>query len=73
MLGEARYWKAVVVITTINDKGKEKNTTENHIVWGKSPADVEVKVKEEMSGSMEEWTIKTITDAKVTTVYGKED
>lgn len=71
MTGEFKYWDVNVIIETINEKGKVKKNREHHLVWGGSLQDVEEKVKAEMDGSVDPWSIKTVKESDIVDIYGK--
>lgn len=71
MLGEFKYYDVNVVVETLTEKGTVKKNREHHLVWGKDYQDVESKVKEMMSGTSEEWNIKSVKESDVTEIYGK--
>ena len=71
MLGEFKYYDVNVVVETLTEKGTVKKNREHHLVWGKYYQDVDSKFNEMISGSPEEWNIKSVKESDVTEIYGK--
>lgn len=72
MLGESKYYDVNIVIETLTEKGTIKKQREHHLVYGSSYQDVEKKVKEMMSGTQDEWTIKSAKESDIIEIYGKD-
>jgi len=71
-MNNPNYYDVQVVIETMNDKGKVKKNREHHLVWGVNYYDVEQKVKAEMDGSTDPWSIKSVKESDIVDIYGKD-
>lgn len=69
---KTNWYDVQIVIETMNDKGKIKKNREHHLVFGSSYNDVEQKVKDEMNGSTDPWSIKSVKESDIVDIYGKD-
>lgn len=72
-MSKTNWYDVVVVIETMNDKGKIKKNREHHLVFGVNYNDIEQKVKKEMEGSTDPWSIKSVKESDIVDIYGKDD
>ena len=71
-MNKTNWYDVQVVIETMNSKGKIKKNREHHLVFATTYNDVEQKVKSEMKGSTDPWSIKSVKESDIVDIYGKD-
>ena len=68
-----KWYKAVVAFVTENEEtGEKKYSPQNIYVQATDTTDADSRLRDHMSNSMEEWTVKSIAETKVLDVLSYE-
>lgn len=59
------YYKAIVTITTMDQKGREKKQNEEYLVNAVSVTDAEVKVHKQFTNTTVDFEVKSVSQTRI--------
>ena len=59
------YYKAIVTITTLDQKGREKKQSEEYLVNAVSVTDAEVKVHGQFKNTSVDFEVKSVSQTRI--------